>query len=392
MSRPLPDRASIIIVGGGVQGLSCAFNLADLGVRDVLVLDASYWQGGASGRNGTLIRPGFGGDEWTGLFELSWREWIALSRRLGHNIMFTERGYTMVAETPATAAVLEQAIGVHKRYGIESRLLTSSEISRLLPALSQQHVVAALHQPRGGMAPHHAVMKGYLHACEERGVAVHYRTPVTGFDVQNRRVKGVHVGERRIACDMLVIAAGPHNPALAGMLGAKLDGYMMRIEAMALEPMRPLIRPALALIDSLAYFHQTSRGEIVGGAEVPERPQTTLRADVPAMAAMARVYLRLFPQLAEVRILRQWAGMLHISSDFAPLLGQYPDFDGLWFSAGWSYGFAGAPAGGLLLAKAIARGEVDDRMRPFALDRFDHGKPIQETGIVLAKNEPAAQS
>lgn len=385
MIKALPRHASVVIIGGGIQGLSCAFNLALLGVRDVLVLDAGYWQGGASGRNGTLIRPGFGGHDWTRLFELSWREWITLSKKLGHNVMYTERGYTMVAETAPTASMLEGATEVHKQYGIKSEMLSSSQISKLLPAIDQQYVTAALHQPRAGMAPHHAVMKGYLHACEDRGVDVRYRTAVTGFELQNQSVLGVYVGEHFIRSETVVVAAGPQTPELAKLAGAAIDGYMMRIEAMALEPMRPLIGPALALIDSLAYFHQTGRGEIVGGTEVPERPQQTLRADVPVMSAIARVYARMFPQLAEVRILRQWAGMVHISSDFAPLLGQHPHVRDLWFSAGWSYGFAGGPGAGLVLAKAIAKGQVDAAMMPFGLDRFDRGKAIEEAGIVLIK-------
>lgn len=386
MSTALPKHASIIIVGGGIQGLSCAFNLALLGVKGILVLDAGYWQGGASGRNGTLIRPGFGGHDWTRLFELSWREWTTLSKKLGHNVMFTERGYTMVAETSATARMLEGATKIHGQYGIRSEILSSRQISKLLPAIDQQHITAALHQPRAGVAPHHAVMKGYLHACEERGVDVRYRTAVTGFELQNQQARGVYVGEHLISSETVVVAAGPQNPELAIIAGAPLDGYMMRIEAMALEPMRPFMGPALALIDSLAYFHQTGRGEIVGGTEVPESRQQTLRSDIPAIAAMARVYARMFPQLAEVRILRQWTGMLHISSDFAPLLGQHPLVRDLWFSAGWSYGYAGAPAGGLVLARAIAKGEVDEAMRPFALDRFERGRAIEEAGIVLLKN------
>ncbi|WP_141259983.1 NAD(P)/FAD-dependent oxidoreductase [Komagataeibacter diospyri] len=382
----LPKSASVVIVGGGMQGLSCAINLALLGIRDIVVLDAGYWQGGASGRNGCLIRPGFGGHDWTRLFELSWREWTTLSQKLGHNVMFTERGYTMIAETGQSADMLRNASQLHRQYGITSEILTSRQISKLLPAINQEYVTAALHQPRGGMAPHHSVMKGYLHACGEKGIEVRYRTAITGFDMHDHSVRGVYVNDHLIRCDTVVIAAGPQSPELARYAQAEIDGYMMRIEAMALEPMRPLIGPALALIDSLAYFHQTARGEVVGGTEVPETPQTNLRADVPAMAAMARVYTRLFPQLADIRILRQWAGLLHISSDLAPLLGQHPRVRDLWFSAGWSYGFAGAPGAGLLMAKAIAKGQVDEILRPFALDRFEKGNPIQEAGVVMIKN------
>lgn len=382
----LPKKASVVIVGGGIQGLCCAFYLTTFGLRDIVVLDAGYWQGGASGRNGTLIRPGFGGPEWTELFKLSCDEWSQLSRKLGENVMFTKRGYSMIAERTETAAMLERAADVHRDLGVRSHFVPQEDLRRHLPAINHRRVAATLHLPDGGVAPHHAAMKGLRVACERNGVQVFYRTAVTAFERTGGRVSAVYVGEHRIDAGSVVIAGGGHNLKLADLAGVRLDGYSMRIEAMALEPIRPLIKPALALIDSLAYFHQTSRGEVVGGTEVPERPRMSLSTDLPVMAATAKVYLEMFPQLAEVRVLRHWAGMIHVSSDFGPLLGEHPDLKDLWISAGWSYGFAGAPGAGLLLAKAIATGELDRRMQPFAVDRFDRGRPVAEAGIVLAKN------
>jgi sarcosine oxidase, subunit beta len=153
---------------------------------------------------------------------------------------------------------------------------------------------------------------------------------------------------------------------------------------MALEPTGPMLRPALALIDSLCYLHQTARGEVVGGTEVPERPHMSLSTDFPVLAATAKVYLRMFPQMAQLRILRHWAGLIHATPDFGPLIGEHPDCRNLWFSAGWSYGYAGGPGAGALLAKAIAKGEIDDRIRPFGLDRFDKGRPLHDPAVVLA--------
>ena len=112
-----------------------------------------------------------------------------------------------------------------------------------------------------------------------------------------------------------------------------------------------------------------------------------MAADVPVMAATARAYLEMFPQLGHARILRQWAGLVHISKDFGPLLGAHQDLPGLFVSAGWCYGHAGAPAAGELLARAIVSGEVDERMRPFAVDRFERSQPVVEPGIVLSHFE-----
>ncbi len=384
MNKPLPKRASVVVIGGGIQGLSVAFNLIEQGQRDVVVLDAGYWQGGASGRNGTLIRPGFASEAWTELFVLTVKEWESWSKRLGENVMFTQRGYSVVSETEKSEAMLLEGLKVQKSLGVNSWMLSRREIDDLLPAINKSRVRAVQHQPEGGVAPHHAVMKALLAFCQRNGVDARYRTAITGLERTGARVSAVLVGDHRIEADCVVSCAGPNNPDIAAMAAVPLNGFGMRIEAMALEPTRPLIKPAIALIDSLAYFHQTSRGEVVGGTEVLETPRMSLKVDVPVMANMAKIYLEMFPQLGEVRILRHWAGQFHASTDYAPLLGEHPDLKDLWFSAGWSYGFAGGPAAGKLMAEAIAKGRIDHRMKPFALDRFDKTGPIIEGGIVLA--------
>lgn len=386
-STQLPHQASVVIVGAGIQGLALAFNLAELKVKNILVLDAGYWQGGASGRNGTLIRGAFSSPEWTRFFAHSNRLWLGLSKRLGQNVMFSRRGYTMVGEREATAQLLQRTLQVHRDCDINSEMLSPGRLRKVLPALAHERVSAALHLPDSGVAPHHAAMHAYLKACQVRGVDVRYRTEVTAIDQRDGQVDGIWVGQQRVACDTLVLAGGAQSNALANMAGVPLEGYPMRLEAMALEPTRALIGPAVALLDRLCYMHQTARGEVVGGAEVAERPQVSLGADVPVMAATAKAYAEMFPQLGAARILRQWAGLVHISNDFGPLLGAHPQLNGLHLSAGWCYGHAGAPAAGEMLAKALVSGVVDERMKPFAVDRFQRNCPVVEPGIVLSHFE-----
>ena len=307
-----------------------------------------------------------------------------LAKTLGHNPMFTRRGYAMIAETPKTAAMFEGALKVHAENSVTSRRLDDAGVRGVLPAIAAERVSAAIHFHDGGVAPHHAPMKAYLAACRARGVQVHYRSKVTGIETANGRASAVMVGDHRIDADAVLIAAGAFSTKIAKLAGVSLAGYPMRIEAMALEPTRPMIGPALALIDRLAYMHQTGRGEVVGGIEVPERPRPSLKTDLPVMTGTAKVYFEMFPALAQVRIMRHWDGMLHISPDYGPLLGPHPGLRDLWITAGWSYGYSGAPGAGDLMGKAIATGQIDDRMAPFAVDRFDRGKPVRELGIVLA--------
>jgi sarcosine oxidase subunit beta len=378
-----PEKASVAIVGGGYHGLSLAFNLADRGVTNIVVLDAGYFQGGASGRNGALVRGGFSSVEWTRFFGHSLELWTGLSRKLGHNVMFTRRGYAIVAETDRSAAMCERALKVHREVGLRSVGLDPAGVKAVMPAIDATRVKGAIYFDNAGTAPHHAAMKAYLAACRERGVSVRYGTRVTAVERTGTRASTVWTNEARIDADTIVIAAGAHNPEVAALAGVELDGKGMRIEAIAVEPMRRVIDPGIALIDRATYLHQTGRGEIVGGCEVAgDRPRMSLASDVIVMAHAARHLTTMFPSLGSARVLRQWAGQVHVSSDFGPLLGPHPDLDDLWISAGWLYGVAGAPASGDLLAKAIVTGEIDDRMAPFAVDRRRRNRPIVEESTV----------
>ena len=383
-AAPLPHSVDIAIVGGGIQGLALAYHLSEIGAGRLIVLDAGYFQGGASGRNGTLVRGGFMSDAWTALFSLANRRWIELSKRLERNVMYSRRGYLMVAECAATASRFDSALGTHAAHGVRSRRITRRELRKLAPALDAERVEEAVYLPDGGVCPHHAVMQSYLEVCRERGIEIHYATPVSAILHNGSRVEGVVACGREIRSSSVVIAAGAASNDVARLAGIELPGYPMRIECTALEPTRPILRPAIAFIDRLCYVAQTARGEVVGGAEVPERPQNTLASDLPALTATARVYYDMIPALSSLRILRQWAGLIHATPDFGPLIGPHPAFANLWVTAGWSYGFASSAAVGELLAASILSGTVHSILKPFAIDRFDRHAPVIEDGIVLA--------
>src|SRR5262249_11546425 len=221
-------------------------------------------------------------------------------------------------------------------------------------------------------------------ACEARGVALHYGAAVTGIEGQNGRAAGVWLEEKLITADATVIAAGGHSPVVAALAGGWRGRPPRRPRAEAAQPAPPP-PGAPALLDRTVCMHQPARGEIVGGCEVHgDFAGATLTSDLPVMAHYARHLVEMMPSLASLRILRQWAGIIHASTDFAPLLGPHPDCRDLWISAGWSYGVMGAPAAGALLAEAIATGRIDERMAPFAVDRKRRGRLIREAAIVVS--------
>src|SRR5262249_62314880 len=123
--------------------------------------------------------------EWTRFFGHSHQLWLGLSRRLGHNVMYTQRGYAILAESDRTAAVIEESLQVQRDCGVASYPLSQEDLARRIPILDRRRVKSAMIFEDGGTAPHHALMKGLRAACEERRAALNYRTAMTGIERQN---------------------------------------------------------------------------------------------------------------------------------------------------------------------------------------------------------------
>jgi sarcosine oxidase subunit beta len=378
----------VVVVGAGVQGLAVAYELARRGAGRVAVLDAAYPGAGASGRNGELIRSAFASREWIGLFDQSLRRWRTLSAELDFNVLFTAAGYAVLAASDDEVAAFRGHVRLQRALGLRTRVLEAEETVELAPALAGGQVRGAMYQPGGGFAHHDAVVWGYARAAARLGAEVHAYTQVTAVDTASGRVTGLRTSRGRIATPVVVDAAGGHAADVARLAGVEVPLRTYVLEAMVTEPLRPFLRPALSSPRHLAYCHQTTRGEFVGGTEpVRLREEQDLRSSFAGVRDMAVKFTRLFPSLAGVRLMRHWAGVCTQADDVAPVLGPAPELAGFYLDCGWVYGFMGAPAGGALLGQLIVEGRTPELLAPFTVERLREGRLIQEPSLVVSAGE-----
>jgi sarcosine oxidase subunit beta len=146
---------------------------------------------------------------------------------------------------------------------------------------------------------------------------------------------------------MVVNAAGAHGRKIAQMAGLELPTEALRIEIMVTEPLKPFLPKAVSAPGLLSYMHQSARGEFIGGAEKDDfTPSISMRNSLETTFAIAGKYVRLFPRLAGVRMMRQWTGLISQTPDHAPIIGPIPEIEGFLLSVAWSgYGFMGGPGG-----------------------------------------------
>ena len=182
---------------------------------------------------------------------------------------------------------------------------------------------------------------------------------------------------------------GRHRPSRgAGRAGGGLPITTHILQAFVTEPMKPFLRPALALLQPLGYCHQTLRGEFVGGTELPRSDEPiSLNATFGQLVDMATKFVRMMPVLAGLRVVRHWAGLDTQTPDIAPLLGPVPEAEGLVLNCGHVYGFMAAPAAGAAVAHYIRDGKLPRIATPFDVRRFGEGREIREDALVVAASE-----
>src|SRR5262249_31925841 len=129
----------------------------------------------------------------------------------------------------------------------------------------------------------------------------------------------------------------------------------------------------------LVYVNQTDRGEVVIGEEIDPYCSYSMRSTLRFMENAAAHTLELFPCLAQVKVLRQWAGICDMPPDFAPIIGTVDEVEGFVLHVGWrTYGFKAAPAAGLRVAELIATAKTPAVIQPFELARFAKLQPLGE--------------
>ena len=382
-SAPLPARAQVVIVGGGIMGLGLAYNLCTRGARDVVLLERGYLTGGASGRNGGGVRA-----QWTTptMIRLAKRS-LAIGDRfaaeMGINVWFRRGGYLFLAPTREQAERIRNNAQLHHRHGVATRILTPAEAREVVPELDPERFLAAAWNPDDAVVFPWPYVWGYASRAEALGAKVLTFTRVTGFESAGGRLTAVVTDRGRIAADVVVNAAGAWSKEVAALAGVRLPNAPVRHEILVTEPLKPWLRPLVSVLGSGLYFSQSLRGEIVGGMGDPDEPEgVDSRSTLRFLARFARAITEVAPITAGLKVMRQWAGCYDVTPDNNPILGPAGFENFLQLNGFVGHGFMMAPAVTELMAGWMAGDAPDEIFRRFTLARFERGETAGEDFII----------
>ena len=367
--------ASVIIIGGGVTGLSAGWWLAREGV-DVLVLDAGLIGWGASGRNG-----GGCSHHHSPLFLEEQRLWPMMDELLGYPTEFRPNRIR-IALDEQQFTLYRRALDNGAHHGLRSDILDAKQVRELVP-FAGDNVHAGYFYHFGGHANPHRTLQAYAWAMQDCGGRLMQHTEVTGFERRGGRVVGVETSRGHLGCDHVVIAAGPGTGELAAMLGVDVPLASARAEMIVTEPL-PLMN--IGGVDGNGlYGRQTLRGNLAYGggphewvdladtykSAEGERPHST-----PLQGSIAARVAGLFPKVAHARVIRSWAGFIENTPDGRPVIDRPAPMENLTVATLSSVGFGLSPASGHAIRDLVVDGACSFAdISGFALSRFAQLEP-----------------
>ena len=374
--RELARRYDVVIVGGGVNGLALAYELAARhGIRDVAVLERAYIGSGASGRNTQVVRANYNTPETVPLYKASLGIWRTLSQELDFNLQFSTQGELDLCHTADSLDVERDKALLNAAYGVDTRILDVDDIGSRYPLVDlsgggELPVVGASYHPPGSFARHDSVVWGYAIAAQRLGVAVHEGVEVLEVEVAGGRCRGVRTRDGVIEAPIVVTAVAGWTSLLAATAGVRLPISTHPLQAFVTEPYAHALDGLVSSMDLFVYISQTPRGELLVGAEIVRYNTYSTRSHYDFLAEAAKRSIQILPFMRAARVMRQWAGLCDMTPDSSPILGE-SDVPGLHVMAGMgTWGFKGSPMFGRGMAEAIATGRMPALLEPFAPTRF----------------------
>ncbi|MGH7321780.1 MAG: NAD(P)/FAD-dependent oxidoreductase [Candidatus Rokuibacteriota bacterium] len=378
------DTADVVVIGGGVNGVSIAYALASHGVARVVLCEKEALASGASGRSSALVRMHYT-NEWDA--RLAWasfpvfRDWAEI---MGGPPVLTRTGFLNVVAREY-ADHLAKNVAMLRGIGIDTVALSPDEAQRLQPFLNVEDIGAAAYEPQSGYASPADTVEGFRRRAQDLGARVRPWTPVTRIRRQESRVTGVETAAGRIEAPVVVVAAGAWSPRLCRAIGVELPARVKGIDTALVTRPPALAEPHMTVIDNIqgTYFRPESGILTIVGVPCQEwdLDPDSLGTGLPPHAATqgAQILMHRIPAMEGARLARGFRAFDCYSHDRHAILDRVDGLDGLYLATAFSgSGFKIAPAVGTCMAELIVQGAakaVD--IRAFGLRRFAEGRPLE---------------
>ena len=431
--RALPAKAAVVVIGGGIIGTSAALALAKRGI-DVVLCEKGQIAGEQSSRNwGWVRKQGRDSREMPLIIE-SLRMWERLNGEVEAETGFRQAGILHVFDSDEELARREKWLDIARPYQLDTKLLGSDELAKLMPGATRKFK-GALYTKSDGRAEPQKAAPAVAKAARRNGAKIFTNCAVRGIETSAGRVSGVVTEKGRVACDSVLMAGGAWSRIFCASAGLTLHSLRVRSTVFRTGPLEGgpevaawtpkvayrrrldggynIASPKSAIADIepdnfrfLPQFLPALRSEwksmhfafgkrfFETWAQSRPRPldQTSVYEEVRILDPKPKSVLNsnamkaiteLYPAFAQARSAQEWAGIIDVTPDAVPVISGVDSLPGFFIACGFSgHGFGIGPAAGRLAADLVAGDRPIVDPHHFRFSRFTDGSnPLPEAGM-----------
>lgn len=370
-----PEIANIVIIGGGVMGMSAAWNLASRGVKGIVVLEQHELGRGSSAKPMGGVRANFSDPHNVILGQRSLKAFRDFNENFGVNIELSKVGYLFLARTEEEAADLEASTATQNELGVNSYMVSPEKVAELNPFIDPSKIVAGSYSPEDGYACPAAAIEGFKRACLELGVTIMNRTEVSDIVTSNGAIEAVVTNRGTIRCQQVICAAGAWSKKIGEMAGHELPVEPTRRMIGLTEqlPQAHATVPFTLDLSTTWYMHNYYNGLLLG---ISHEAEPGFNRDfsfewLDEFNAASEIFA---PSLVNPRLEAGWAGFYENTPDHNAIIGESEKVSGFYYITGFSgHGFLQGPAAGEFVADIVTGKESFLPKDCFSTERFAPG-------------------
>ena len=368
----MKDTADVVIIGAGIQGLSAAYHLNRMGVRDVAVVEMESIGAGSSGRSAAMLTRQVATGPMVKLAQFSFDEYMVFEDELGVSPGYKPTGLLSIGSV-SLSDEMRSAAQQRRAMGIPAQILSPYEIRELVPVVNTDDIAVGVLVGDDGTIDPHSIMQGYASNARRLGTVITEGVKATCIRLSGDRLTGVEMTDGFIATGWVVNAAGAQASQVGKWVGLDIpiDNRRRNIYITAPFPQIPDDTPMVHDDDAEWYYRKEGPGVLMGMG-IEKTTDVSMSINREFLINVVEYAMHRVPILAEAKIMNGWSGIRSLTPDHSPIVGPVAGLQGYVNLCGWGgLGVTGAPAGGQLVAEHItSHSERFLDVEPFLLSRF----------------------
>jgi 4-methylaminobutanoate oxidase (formaldehyde-forming) len=381
----MPDSREIIVVGGGIWGLSTAYHLAKLSDANIRVLERNAETAKeTTPRAAGLVGQIRSSPTMCRAIQYALDLLTRFKDETGHDPGLHRTGSLFVAMTPARMDAYRRQVQTALENGVDAAFVSRAEMQRLVPAIDVSKLEGGYFVHGDGYIDPAQFAAAYRDAGRNLGVQIELNSEVTGFGTAQGQIRSVQTADNEFPADQVIVTAGPWTNLLASHARYRLPMQTIRHQRVRTVPAAgiPAHHPVVRVTDVSCYVRPDQGGYLYGYFEPHpssinlEKLPAGFRTDdietpVETMTEARQRLAPVFPVLADLKVAERRQGITTFAPDGRYLIGPVPGIDGLYVASGCAaLGIAGSAAIGRWLATWALNGKPDEQLAEFKLDRF----------------------